>query len=151
MYTAQQGTDDDGAVSLVVSYQSPKAADATAFSLIAVSVCNVRHGLCQRPLVGNRRGRGWGGGGEGAKGVGAARGGWGYAGSQRITRLDFIVHVFSVAAFVLCCCFTSTETVRNFREGEPRTATSIFTQLLSATQSLMTMMVMGSFMSSDVG
>ena len=28
------------------------------------------------------------------------------------------------------CCFTSTETVRTIRDGEPRTATSTFTQLL---------------------
>ena len=28
------------------------------------------------------------------------------------------------------CCFTSTETIRTIRDGEPRTATSIFTQLL---------------------
>ena len=31
------------------------------------------------------------------------------------------------------CCFTSTETVRTVRDGEPRTATSTFTQLLSST------------------
>ena len=31
--------------------------------------------------------------------------------------------------FVLKCCFTSTETIR---DGEPRMATSIFTQLLSS-------------------
>ena len=30
------------------------------------------------------------------------------------------------------CCFTSTETIRAFRDGEPRTATSTFTQLLSS-------------------
>ena len=30
------------------------------------------------------------------------------------------------------CCFTSTETVRTIRDGEPRTATSTFTQLLSS-------------------
>ena len=29
------------------------------------------------------------------------------------------------------CCFTSTETIRTIRDGEPRTATSTFTQLLS--------------------
>ena len=28
------------------------------------------------------------------------------------------------------CCFTSTETIRTIRDGEPRTATSTFTQLL---------------------
>ena len=30
------------------------------------------------------------------------------------------------------CCFASTETIRTIREGEPRTATSTFTQLLSS-------------------
>ena len=29
-------------------------------------------------------------------------------------------------------CFTSTETVRTIRDGEPRTATSTFTQLLNS-------------------
>ena len=30
------------------------------------------------------------------------------------------------------CCFTSTETVRTIKDGEPRTATSTFTQLLNS-------------------
>ena len=30
------------------------------------------------------------------------------------------------------CCFTSTETIRLIRDGEPRTTTSTFTQLLSS-------------------
>ena len=30
------------------------------------------------------------------------------------------------------CCFTSTETVRTIRDGEPRTSTSTFTQLLNS-------------------
>ena len=30
------------------------------------------------------------------------------------------------------CCFRSTETIRTFRDGELRTATSTFTQLLSS-------------------
>ena len=30
------------------------------------------------------------------------------------------------------CCFTSTETIRLIKDGEPRTATSTFTQLLSS-------------------
>ena len=30
------------------------------------------------------------------------------------------------------CCFTSPETIRTIRDGEPRTATSTFTQLLSS-------------------
>ena len=33
---------------------------------------------------------------------------------------------------VLYCCFTSTETVRTIRNGEPRTATLTFTELLSS-------------------
>ena len=33
------------------------------------------------------------------------------------------------------CCFTSTETVRTIRDGEPSTATSTFTQLLSSESS----------------
>ena len=32
----------------------------------------------------------------------------------------------------LQCCFTSTETIRTVRDGEPRTSTSSFTQLLSS-------------------
>ena len=30
------------------------------------------------------------------------------------------------------CCFTSTETIRFIRDGDPRTVTSTFTQLLSS-------------------
>ena len=30
------------------------------------------------------------------------------------------------------CCFTSTETIRTTRDGEPSTATPIFTQLVSS-------------------
>ena len=33
---------------------------------------------------------------------------------------------------LLQCCFTSTETVRTIRDGEPRTSTSTFTQLLNS-------------------
>ena len=33
------------------------------------------------------------------------------------------------------CCFTSTETTRTVSDGEPRTATSTFTQLLSSVAS----------------
>ena len=33
------------------------------------------------------------------------------------------------------CCFTSTETVKTIRDGEPRTATSAFSQLLSTASS----------------
>ena len=32
------------------------------------------------------------------------------------------------------CCLTSTETIRTIRDGDPRTATSTFTQLLSSEQ-----------------
>ena len=35
------------------------------------------------------------------------------------------------------CCFTSTETTRTVRDGEPRTATSAFTQLLSSQRGLL--------------
>ena len=38
----------------------------------------------------------------------------------------------SWAPISLQCCLTSTETVRCVRDGEPRTATSTFTQLLSS-------------------
>ena len=34
--------------------------------------------------------------------------------------------------FLFECCFTFKETVRTVRDGEPRTATSTFTQLLSS-------------------
>ena len=30
------------------------------------------------------------------------------------------------------CCFTSTKTIKTIRDGEPRTATSTFTQLLGS-------------------
>ena len=36
--------------------------------------------------------------------------------------------------FIIQCCFTSTATVQTLRDGEPRTATSTFTQLLSSEQ-----------------
>ena len=36
------------------------------------------------------------------------------------------------------CCFTSTETTRIIRDGEPRTVTSTFAQLLSSRRSLRT-------------
>ena len=36
--------------------------------------------------------------------------------------------------FLVQCCFTSTETIRTIRDGESRTATSTFTQLLSFEQ-----------------
>ena len=37
---------------------------------------------------------------------------------------------------LLQCCFTSTETIRTIRDGESRTSTSTFTQLLSSVDSL---------------
>ena len=54
---------------------------------------------------------------------------WGREGLGRPPRL-------SHSSWPLCCplvqcCFTSTETVRTVRDGEPRTSTSTFTQLLS--------------------
>ena len=39
---------------------------------------------------------------------------------------------FCVTKDQVQCCFTSTETIRTIRDGEPRTATSTFTQLLSS-------------------
>ena len=39
-------------------------------------------------------------------------------------------HISSL--FVSACCFTTTETIRLIRDGEPRTATSTFTQFLCA-------------------
>ena len=36
------------------------------------------------------------------------------------------------AEFSFLCCFASTETTRLIRDGEPKTATSTFTQLLSS-------------------
>ena len=35
------------------------------------------------------------------------------------------------------CCFTSTETIRTIRDGEPRTATSTFTHLLNSVTSVL--------------
>ena len=46
--------------------------------------------------------------------------------------LDFHTHLLSSADIQVQCCFTSKETVRTVRGGEPRTATSTFTQLLSS-------------------
>ena len=40
------------------------------------------------------------------------------------------------AAFSFQCYFTSTETIRLIRDGEPRMATSTFTQLLSCVSGL---------------
>ena len=40
--------------------------------------------------------------------------------------------VVVVAVVQVQCCFTSTETVRTIRDGEPRTSTSTFTQRLSS-------------------
>ena len=44
----------------------------------------------------------------------------------------FVVHVHVRACVHVRCCFTSTETERTTRDGEPRTFTSTFTQLLSS-------------------
>ena len=40
--------------------------------------------------------------------------------------------VVVVAAVVVQCCFTFKETLRTIRDREPRTSTSIFTQLLNS-------------------
>ena len=45
---------------------------------------------------------------------------------------DYVRRLFDQ---LLHCCFTSTETTRIIRDGEPRTATSTFTQLLSSESS----------------
>ena len=44
--------------------------------------------------------------------------------------IPFTAH--SRLLFKFRCCFTSTETIRTIRDGEPRTATSTFTQLRSS-------------------
>ena len=40
-------------------------------------------------------------------------------------------HPAGLITFFFAWCFTSTETVRTIRDGQPRTATSTFTQLLA--------------------
>ena len=42
------------------------------------------------------------------------------------------MHISTGPPFQVQCCFTSTETVPTIRDGEPRTATSTFTQLLTS-------------------
>ena len=46
--------------------------------------------------------------------------------------LDFHTDPELCGGFEFKCCFTSAETVRTIWDGEPRTSTSTFTQLLSA-------------------
>ena len=41
-------------------------------------------------------------------------------------------HPTALITFFFACCFTSTETVRTIRVGEPRTPTSTFTRLLNS-------------------
>ena len=41
-------------------------------------------------------------------------------------------HQYEYVQVQVQCCFTSTETIRTIRDGEPRTATSSLTQLLSS-------------------
>ena len=65
------------------------------------------------------------------------------------TELTDITTETKTQAVLVECCFTSTETVGLFRDGEPRTATSTLTQLLSSEGGVM--MMMWSLMSSDVG
>ena len=67
--------------------------------------------------------------------------------SQRLPRLDdgrvLHIHVRPLelcesrggCAVLIQCCFTSTETMRLVRDGEPRAATSTITQLLSSERS----------------
>ena len=45
-----------------------------------------------------------------------------------VTYLELLLTPF-VLILLLQCCFTSTETISTIRDGEPRTATSAFTQL----------------------
>ena len=42
-----------------------------------------------------------------------------------------------VSVDVVPCCFTSAETIRLIKDGEPRTATSTFTQFLSSSSVLL--------------
>ena len=52
------------------------------------------------------------------------------------TRFHWLARAVHISVVVLKvqvqCCFTSTETTRNIKDGEPRTATWTFTQLLSS-------------------
>ena len=50
-------------------------------------------------------------------------------------RRSFSTEFHSSSAVQARCCFTSTETIRTIKDGEPRTATSTFTQLLSTASS----------------
>ena len=45
------------------------------------------------------------------------------------------------AGMLVQCCFTSTEIIRNIQDGEPRTATSTFIQLLNSEAGLLMMML----------
>ena len=47
-------------------------------------------------------------------------------------RYVFRALINSLAMLQIQCCFTSTKTTRTIRDGEPRTTTSTFTQLLSS-------------------
>ena len=53
---------------------------------------------------------------------------YGISGTKRPSTSTFTQLLTSV----LQCCFTSTETLRTIRDGEPRTSTSTFTQLLNS-------------------
>ena len=44
----------------------------------------------------------------------------------------WLSHTSWALRYEVQCCFTSTGTIRTLRDGEPRTATSTFTQLLSS-------------------
>ena len=47
---------------------------------------------------------------------------------------------FCVYVFQVQCCFTSTETIRTVRDGEPNPATSNFIQLLSSESTSLTIL-----------
>ena len=58
-----------------------------------------------------------------------------YAHFHALLRLLFSLYIQKQQLsfrFSFKCCFTSTETTRLIRDGEPRTTTSTFTQLLSS-------------------
>ena len=46
--------------------------------------------------------------------------------------LDFLLVSESSMFFQVQCCFTPTQSVRTIRDGDPTTATSTFTQVLSS-------------------
>ena len=51
--------------------------------------------------------------------------------------------MISVICLQVHCCFTSTEAIRTIGDGEPRTATSTFTQLLNSASALLPQCLLG--------